>query len=243
MSRDIFKRESQADFRVVQELSYRNKVMLFKDRFHAGELLGRKLLEQCIHDDITLLALPAGGVPVGYTVSQVLGKPLDIAVVRKISLPWDSEAGFGAVSWTGKIILNQSIVQQLSLGQEVVSAGIKRTEQNVAERLRKFRGNGSLPELDGKSVIMIDDGLASGFTMLTAVESARDEGAKKVVVAVPTGSATAVELVSHKADVVFCLNVREGLVFAVADAYKHWYDVSDEEVTKLLKKKGNLVGD
>ena len=150
-------------------------------------------------------------------------------------MPWNTEAGYGAVSWTGKQILNDQLIGQLGLSHEQILAGVRQAKWNVAERLKKFRGDQPPLDLAGKSVIIVDDGLASGFTMLVAVESVRGEQPISVIVGVPTGSRGAVELVAAKSDLVVCLNIREGPVFAVADAYEHWYDLTDEEVVQFLK--------
>lgn len=213
-------------------------VMIFKDRKHAGELLGKKLREHLQSDteNVALLALPAGGVPVGYEVARSLGVSLDVAVVRKILVPWNTEAGYGAVSWTGRQILNHQLIGQLALSHKQILADIDQAKRTVAERLRKFRGDRPPLDLAGRSVVIIDDGLASGFTMLVAVESVRAEKPTSVIVGVPTGSQGAVELVAAKADIVVCLNIREGPVFAVADAYEHWYDLTDEEVVGFLER-------
>lgn len=221
---------------IIDEPAYRNRVAVFKDRIQAGELLANKLRQISLNDSVSLLALPAGGVPVGYSISQALNFPLDVAVVRKIVLPWNSEAGYGAVSWTGRLMLNEPIIRQLSLSDDVVEAGIEQTRRNVDQRLLKFRKDRPKPNVVGKSVVLVDDGLASGFTMLVAVESVRDQGAERIIVAVPTGSKNAVNLVGMRAETLICLNVREGPFFAVADAYENWYDLSDDEVVELLGK-------
>jgi putative phosphoribosyl transferase len=153
-----------------------------------------------------------------------------------VQIPWSPEAGFGAVTWDGKTILNEGLVEQLGLTEEDVEKAVAETKRNIAERLRKFRGNKPLPQLSGRIVLLVDDGLASGFTMLAAAQSVRDKGPKKVVVAVPTASLGAVELLESEVDEIVCLNIRSGQSFAVAGAYEEWHDLSDEEVAKLLSE-------
>jgi len=219
--------------KVIDNPAFRNRTYVFKDRMHAGELLAEELQRRIGRGDI-VLALPAGGVPVGHAVAKRLGIPLDVLVVRKIQIPWNPEAGFGAVAWDDSVALNQVLVTELGLTSRQVEECVSRTRQVVLERVQKFRGNRPLPGLRSRVVLIVDDGLASGYTMAVAVDSIRREEPQEVIVAVPTGSMEAVQLISSKADLLFCLNIRAGPVFAVADAYKEWYDLSDEEVIHHL---------
>jgi len=131
--------------------------------------------------------------------------------------------------------LNQILVTELGLTSNQIEESISRTRQIVSERAQKFRGNRPLPNLRDHVILIVDDGLASGYTMAAAVESIRKQRPREVIVAVPTGSREAVKLISSKADLVVCLNIRVGPIFAVADAYKEWYDLSDEEVIQYLR--------
>jgi len=219
---------------VIDNPAFRNKTYVFKDRMQAGALLADELRRQVGRGDI-LLVLPAGGVPVGYAVARRLGIPLDVVIVRKIQIPWNTEAGFGAVAWDGSLVLNQILVTELGLTSNQIEESISRTRQIVSERVQKFRGNRPLPNLRDHVILIVDDGLASGYTMAAAVESIRKQEPQEVIVAVPTGSREAVQLISSKADLVVCPNIRVGPVFAVADAYKEWYDLSDEEVIQYLR--------
>ncbi len=220
--------------KVVDNPAFRNRIYVFKDRMHAGELLADELQRHIGQGDI-LLALPAGGVPVGYTVAKRLGIPLDVVIVRKIQIPWNTEAGFGAVAWDGSVVLNQVLVNELGLTSDQIEESVSRTRQIVSERTQKFRGDRPLPNLRNQVILLVDDGLASGYTMAAAVDSIGKQGTQKVIVAVPTGSSEAVQFVSSKADLVVCLNIRSRPMFAVADAYKEWYDLSDEEVIRYLR--------
>jgi len=222
---------------VIEELAYRDKDLVFKDRLHAGALLADKLRPLLADREFRLLAVPAGGVAVGYAVSQKLKIPLDVAVVRKIQIPWNTEAGFGAVTWDGRVLLNELLIAQLGLSTEAVEQCISRTRELVRQRVQTFGGNRPFPRLNGKTAILVDDGLASGFTMLAAVESIRTQSPEKIVLAVPTASAGAIEFLAPSVDELVCLNVRRGPIFAVADAYEKWYDLSDDEVLEFLKRK------
>jgi predicted phosphoribosyltransferase len=220
---------------LVEESAYRNRRFVFKDRLHAGEVLAEKLRSVLPNGNVIVLAIPAGGVPVGYALAKKLDMPLDVVVVRKIQIPWNTEAGFGAITWDGRPILNEPLVGQLGLGAEVVEQCISRTRQVAREKNQRLRGDRPFPDLSGRTVVVVDDGLASGFSMLAAAESIKTRRPRKVVVAVPTGSATAIALLAPRVEELVCLNVRSAPLFAVADAYENWYDLSDGEVLGYLR--------
>ncbi len=222
--------------KIIDEPALREQVKVFRDRFDAGKLLAEKLQEYSHQENVIVLVIPAGGVPVGNVVAKELDLPMDVVIVRKAQIPWNTEAGFGAVTWDGVTVLNELLVEQLGLTNEDIEESISETKRNIMERLRKFRGNKPLPELRDRVIILLDDGLASGFTMLAAVRSLRKSLPKKVVVAIPTASLGAIDLLRSEVDEIVCLNIRSGS-FAVADAYENWYDLTDEEVQKLLLKK------
>jgi predicted phosphoribosyltransferase len=181
-----------------------------------------------------VLAIPAGGVPVGREVAAALRAPLSLAVVRKIRIPGTTESGFGAVSWDGHILINEKLRAALGLSGPEVERAVARTQGNVAERIALFTGEIPVPQIEKKTVILTDDGLASGYTMLAAVQSIRPRHPLGIIVAVPTASASAAEMVAGQADTVVCLNIRSGRTFAVADAYEEWYDLDDREVLEEL---------
>ena len=222
---------------IIEEPAFRERLQVFRDRFQAGILLTQKLRGYCSKEDVIVLAVPAGGVPVGYVVAKELGVPMDVVIVRKIQIPWNTEAGFGAITWDGETVLNEPLVAQLSLTKEEIAESISMTKKNIRERLRKFRQDKPMPQLRDKIMILVDDGLASGFTMLAAARSARKSKPKNVVVAVPTASLGAIELLEPEVDKIVCLNIMSGQSFAVADAYENWYDLTDEEVLKILPEK------
>ncbi len=227
--------------RIIEEPAYRERVHIFRDRWHAGKLLAEKL-RIAARDRALVLAIPAGGVPVGYEVAKELRISMEVIIVRKIQVPWNTEAGFGAIAWDGEMVLNESLIKYLHLTEEMIKSSIAKTIESIQGRLRKFRGDKVFPNLNGKVIILVDDGLASGFTMLAAVRSVRKRNPEKIVIAVPTGSLHAIQLLSPEADEILCLNIRSGAVFAVADAYQEWYDLKDEEVAELLKEGINLIG-
>lgn len=221
---------------IVDEPVFRNKLRLFNDRVHAGELLSEKLEEYRERSDAVLFAIPSGGVPVTFKVSKKLKLPWDLAVTRKIHIPWNREAGFGAVSWDGVILFNEPLVASLGLSDEAVYRCVAEEKEVILKRLKMFRGDKPFPVLYDKSAILIDDGLASGFSMLVTVKSIKQRKAREIVVAVPTAPVSAVERIQPYVDKIICLNIRSGPFFAVADAYKVWYDLTDEEVITILKQ-------
>jgi len=182
-----------------------------------------------------VFAIPAGGVPVGAVVASKLQIPLDIAVVSKITLPWNTEAGYGAVAFDGTVRLNMEMASRLGLKDEIVQAGIENTRNKVKKRVATFRSGKPPLQVDGRPVILVDDGIASGFTMLVAVEALRKSGATQIIIAVPTAHWEAVENVLPNVEEFYCANLRSGWAFAVADAYQKWTDVREEEVIEILK--------
>jgi predicted phosphoribosyltransferase len=209
-------------------------MFIFSDRHDAGQHLGAwvKTLP-AIHDPL-VLAIPAGGVPVGREVAAALGAPLSLAIVRKIRIPGTTESGFGAVTWDGCVLINERLRDALGLSSADVDEAVAATRENVSARVARFTGGRPVPAMEGKTVILSDDGLASGFTMLAAIQSVRGHYPARIVVAVPTASASSAALVSRQADTLVCLNIRSGRTFAVAEAYREWYDLDDSEVLEEL---------
>ena len=221
---------------ILEEFGLRNRVHVFDDRFHAGKLLARKLEDYRGKKDVRVLAIPAGGVQVAYEVSKRLGLSLDVVVTRKIHVPGNREAGFGAVSWDGLVFLNEPLVAALGLTEVEIDQCVEEEKEVIRRRLKTFRGERPFPHLDDKRVIIVDDGLASGFSMLTTLKALNQRGVKKAVVAVPTAPERAINLIRPHADRIFCLNIRTEPFFAVADAYRVWYDLGDEDVVEVLNR-------
>jgi putative phosphoribosyl transferase len=219
---------------IVENPEFRDKIHVFDDRSHAGELLAEWLKQYENREEVIIIAIPAGGVPVAVQVSEKLDVLWDLAVTTKLHIPWNREAGFGAVSWDGSVILNKPLVDSLGLTSEEIERRVEEEKKVIQRRLEEFRGDRPFPDLKGKIVIVVDDGLASGFSMLVTTKTLRDK-AGEVVVAVPTAPVRAIELISSYVDRIVCLNIRSGPLFAVADAYKLWYDLTDKEVIDILK--------
>jgi predicted phosphoribosyltransferase len=213
----------------------REQTHVFQDRTHAGQVLAR-MLEADDKQAGIILAVPAGGVPIGVVMAEKTGLDFDVAVVSKITLPWNTEAGYGAVAFDGTVKLNKDLVRRVNLTAEDVKKGIEKTTAKVARRVKKLRGRKLFPDLGNRSAILVDDGLASGFTMRVAVTALRNAGAGRIVVAVPTGHRRSVEMIAREVDKLYCANIRGGLSYAVASAYRHWSDVAEEDVVKILEQ-------
>jgi putative phosphoribosyl transferase len=220
--------------KVVEHPELRDRIGVYRDRVEAGGYLAGELKEYACDPEVIVLAVPAGGVPVGCQIARSLKVPLDVIITRKIQIPWSPEAGFGAVAWDGKCILNDKLVAELQLTQREQEKAVLEAKRNVEERLRKFRGDKPLPDLADKTAILVDDGLASGYTMLASALSVKEKEAKKVIVTAPTASLGAVDLLQPEVDVIVCPNIRTDELFAVAEAYENWYDLTDKEVLELL---------
>ena len=211
----------------------RDQVGVFQNREHAGEILA-DMLEVYSDSEAMVMAVPAGGVPVAKVLAEQLNLPMDIAVVSKITLPWNTEIGYGAVAFDGTVRLNNDLVARLGLSDEEIQQGMSKTSAKVARRVKYLRGKQSLPDLSKIQIILVDDGLASGFTMQVAVESLQKTGTHTITVAVPTGHQRSVERIAGEVTTLYCANIRGGYHFAVADAYLRWSDVGEKEVVSLL---------
>ena len=220
--------------RVIDLPELRNRGQVFRDRAHAGAVLAG-MLEALRGTPARILAIPAGGVPVAAEVATRLGLPLDLAVVSKITLPWNTESGYGAVAFDGTVRLNRELIAALGLRPPMIDEGVSRTKEKVARRMRELRDPGTMPDLRHHTAVLIDDGLASGFTMLTAIEALRHLAPDKLIVAVPTGHHAAVERVAAAVDSLYCPNIRAGYRFAVADAYEQWSDVEETTVAGIMR--------
>jgi putative phosphoribosyl transferase len=212
----------------------RERKFVFSDRQDAGRQLGGFIREHLKYLNPVVVAIPAGGIPVGKEVARVLTAPLELAIVRKIQIPGNTEAGFGAITWDGQVLINEPLRASLGLSRKDVDAAIDRTRKNILDRIARFTGGRPFPDLEGKTTFLVDDGLASGFTMLAAVKSIRASHPSSIIIAVPTASAASAQRVAAEADQLICLNIRSSSRFAVAEAYEHWHDLDDQEVMKEL---------
>ena len=185
-----------------------------------------------------VLAIPSGGVPIGLGVAKGLSLPLDLIIVRKIPIPGNPEAGFGALTLDGDVFLNDELVAFLQLSPKEVEDQITKVKAVLKERNHIFRRGTPFPDVINKTVLMADDGLASGYTMLACVETVRRKGARKIVIAIPTAPKALFPWISPVAEEIFCPNIRTERYFAVADAYVDWYDLTRDEVLNRLQEAG-----
>lgn len=184
------------------------------------------------------MAIPNGGVPVAKEISDILKVPYDILIIRKIKIPWNTEAGFGSITVDGEIILNQELVRAIRLTEDQIKKQISITKKEIKDRVNFYKPENKEKkslDLKDKNVILVDDGLASGFTMIAAIKSIKKRAAKKIIVAIPTASGSAVAKVKPLINELVCPNIRSTTYFAVADAYQKWYDLDENEVLELLK--------
>ncbi len=207
--------------------------VVFENRHDAGRKLA-EALSQYQGKPVVVLAIPNGGVPMGLEVAKSLNAEFDVVISRKIPMPLSPEGGFGAIADDGTMIINENIVKKIHLNTSQIDYEANKVRAVIKKRTLLYRGNRPLTRVLHKSVIVIDDGLASGITMKAAVESIRHRHPKEIIVAVPTASTTALPLVRPVADkVITCITGEPP--YAVADYYKHWYDVPDDEVVKVLE--------
>ena len=204
---------------------------IFPDRATAGVALGRELRSRRLKPPLLVLGLPRGGVPVAYEVAHILGAPLDVMLVRKVGMPGWPELAIGAIA-SGNILVHRP-----PLGSEVSAETFDRLAEEqrreLVRRERIYRGSRPPLELQGKTVILVDDGLATGATMLAAVRAARKAQAATIVVAAPVASREAAELLRAEADSVVILQTPE-LLFAIGGWYENFEQLEDDDVTRLL---------
>jgi putative phosphoribosyl transferase len=211
---------------------------LFKNRYEAGLKVGEIIapLGKEIRNPI-VLGIPRGGIPVGMAVAEQLNCPLDTIGLRKLPIPFDPEAGFGAVTLDRITVFNQPLLDRLQLSQQQVNSVVDSVYREVIRRNEEYRQGRPFPSLRDHTVIICDDGLASGYTMLAAIEYARHKGAGQIIAAAPVAHDSAYEAVKQKADRVAVVYVTATTLFAVASHYDSFPEMSDEEVLAYLRRR------
>jgi erythromycin esterase-like protein/predicted phosphoribosyltransferase len=215
---------------------------LFLDRRDAGRRLAQKIAGYSNRPDVLVLALPRGGVPVAYEVARALNAPLDVFVVRKLGVPGYEELAMGAVATGGVRVLNNEIVEGLGIPASMIDAVAARERQELARRERLYRDGRPQPDVRGRTVILVDDGLATGATMHAAIEALRQQGPERIVVAVPTASPDTCEEMKRRADEVICAITPEPF-HAVGRWYQEFSQTTDEEVRELLARQNKSDGE
>src|SRR5258706_6921767 len=211
---------------------------IYRDRSEAGRELATKLTAYAHRQDVLVLALPRGGVPVGYEVASALGAPLDVFVVRKLGVPGHEELAMGAVATGGVRVLNDQLVERLGIPEPMIDAVAAREQQELAGRERLYRGGRPPPDVRGRTVILVDDGLATGATMHAAIQALRQQNPARIVVAVPTASPETCEEMKAKADDVIC-GITPEPFHAVGRWYRDFSQTTDEEVHLLLAQRNS----
>jgi predicted phosphoribosyltransferase len=209
----------------------------FHNRTDAGRQLAERLAAYADRPDVLVLALPRGGVPVGYEVARALGAPLDVFLVRKLGVPGYEELAMGAVASGGVRVLNDEIVRGLGISEDEIDAAVARELQELGRRERLYRRSRPTPNVAGRTVILVDDGLATGATMRAAVAALRQQHPARIVVAVPTASPDTCEALKAEADDVICAMTPEPF-FAVGHWYEDFTQTTDNEVRELLAHRG-----
>jgi predicted phosphoribosyltransferase len=209
--------------------------MLFRDREEAGRLVAGKLAKYAEHADVLVLGLPRGGVPVAFEAARALRVPLDVFLVRKLGLPGHEEFSMGAIASGGVRVLNEDAVRELRIADEVVDKVAECEQLELERRERIYRGDRPAPDVGGRTVILIDDGLATGSTMRAAVTALRRLGPAHIVVAVPVGSREVCAELKDESDEVVCA-VTPDPFYAVGLWYEDFSQTTDEEVCALLAR-------
>jgi predicted phosphoribosyltransferase len=213
--------------------------MVFENRRHAGRELAARL-SPLAHERPIVLALPRGGVPVGLEVARALDAPLDILTVRKLGAPRNPELGVGAVAEDGTAVLNVAMVSVVGMTRPQLDRIVERETHELRRRVKRFRDGRKPLDVSCRTVIVVDDGLATGLTGLAAVRAVRGRDAGRIVVAVPVASSEAISMLGEEADEVVCLTIPNEL-FSVGQWYDDFSPVSDEQVLALLAEAGKRV--
>jgi putative phosphoribosyl transferase len=207
----------------------------FADRAEAGRLLGGELALRKLPPNVVVLALPRGGVPVGFEVAKMLNAPLDVVVVRKLGVPWQPELAMGAIAGNSTLILNHELIRDLRISQREIDAAVAKERPEVERREKLYRRGRPALRLEGETALLVDDGLATGSTMLVAARYVRALKPAKTIIAVPVGSKEACDLLKREADELVCLATPEYFM-AVGEWFVDFRQVNDSEVQRLLEE-------
>jgi len=212
--------------------------MIYQDRRDAGKRLAQSLKQFAGRADVVILALPRGGVPVGFEVAEALGAPLDVFIVRKLGVPGHGEYAMGAVASGGVIVLNEEATRSLRIPASTIAAVAARELEEIVRRDRLYRGSRAPLDVRDKTIILVDDGLATGSTMRAAVEALRKRSPKRIVAAVPVGAVSSCRQLREAADEVICPSTPEPFE-AVGLWYGDFEQTSDAEVRDLLDRSAS----
>lgn len=211
----------------------------FEDRVEAGQILASQLHAYADRVDVVVLALPRGGVPVGFEIAQALRAPLDVMIVRKLGVPGHEELALGAIASGGVRVLNERVVEDLALSPGTIEAIARRQQVELERREKLYRGERPALEVAGYIVILVDDGIATGSTMRAAIQALRQQQPARIVVAAPVAPPSACEEMQSLVDELVCLAQPAGF-FAVGQWYRNFPQTTDEEVRNLLDRANRV---
>lgn len=214
--------------------------MRYQDRTEAGRLLAERLARYKNRPDVVILALPRGGVPVGYEVAQALNAPLDVFVVRKLGVPGQEELAMGAIASGGVRVFNEDIVQMLRIPDEMIEAAVAKETQELERRERLYRGDSPALDARGRVAILIDDGLATGSTMRAAALALRRHLPSRIVVAAPVAAGSTCDELSNEVDEVICAETPEPF-YAISLWYRDFTQTTDDQVRELLAQSARSI--
>jgi putative phosphoribosyl transferase len=220
-------------------MELRGLMALFKDRTDAGKKLAKELSKYANRADVLILALPRGGVPVAFEVAKELNVKLDVFIVRKLGVPQNEELAMGAIASDNIRVLNEDVVRSYQIPENVIDTVTANELRELERRERTYRENRPKPEISGKTVILIDDGLATGATMQAATAALKTKNPAKIVIAVPTAATDTCRAFEEKVDEIICIATPEPF-YGVGAWYGDFSQTTDEEVCKLLEKAASL---
>lgn len=212
----------------------------YRDRREAGRELARRLEYYANRPDVLVLALPRGGVPVAFEVARALSAPMDVFLVRKLGVVGHEELAMGAIASGGVRVLNEDVVRQLKISPGTIDAVAQKEQRELERREVAFRGSRPPPPIEGRIVILVDDGLATGSTMRAAVVALREHSPSRIVVAAPIGASETCKEFQHEADEVICARTPEPF-YAVGMWYENFAQTTDEEVHELLDRATHVA--
>ncbi|KPL24593.1 MAG: hypothetical protein AMJ93_02080 [Anaerolineae bacterium SM23_84] len=210
--------------------------MQFRDRREAGRLLAEELSSLRGLEDLIVLGIPRGGVVVAYEVAKALSAPLDVYITRKIGAPYNPELAIGAVASDGTLVLDHDLIARVGAADDYVQAETERQRQEIERRMATYRGARSAPDLQAKTVILVDDGVATGATVLASLRAIRQHQPAQLILAIPVGPPDTIRLLSQEADRVVCLFTPE-IFWAVGSFYSVFDQTTDAEVVQLLEEQ------
>jgi predicted phosphoribosyltransferase len=210
----------------------------FKNRVDAGRKLAKELSKYASRSNVLVLALPRGGVPVAFEVAKELNVKMDVFIVRKLGVPGNEELAMGAIASDNIIVLNEDVIRSFQISKQVIDAVAAKELRELERRERIYRGNRPKPNISGSTVILIDDGLATGATMRAAAAALKTKNPTKIVIAVPTGAADTCRFFEGQVDEVICVTTPEPF-YGVGAWYEDFSQTTDEEVCELLGKTVN----